>query len=183
MEAQISRKLVEYADNQDFLSENYNIGLNVVIATCPQSHPPKAPHPALPYLQGYLRKVFPNVQTTTKDLNAVFYASLFSEEQLKARFSPEEAAKIRKSYEAQQDAQAYRNIPRFISHHKTLEDALDEVTQQHQKRHGLEMESLRLRGNTFTYVSEHSGNSREGILESISRDAREGNLFYDFYNG
>ena len=171
MEVQISRKPVEYANNEAFLSENSNVGLNVLMATCPQSHPPTAPHPALPYLQGYLRKVFPNIQTTTKDLNAVFYAFLFSGEQLEARFSPEEAAKIRKSYEAQQDAQAYRDIPRFISHHKTLEDALDEVTQQHQKRHGLERESLRLRGNTFTYVSEHSGNSREGILEGISREA------------
>jgi len=183
MEVQISRKPVEYANNEAFLSENSNVGLNVLMATCPQSHPPTAPHPALPYLQGYLRKVFPNIQTTTKDLNAVFYAFLFSGEQLEARFSPEEAAKIRKSYEAQQDAQAYRDIPRFISHHKTLEDALDEVTQQHQKRHGLERESLRLRGNTFTYVSEHSGNSREGILEGISREAGEGNFFYDFYKG
>ena len=182
MEAQISRKLVEYADNQDFLSENYNIGLNVLMATCPQSHPPTAPHPALPYLQGYLRKVFPNVQTTTKDLNAVFYASLFSEEQLKARFSPEEAAKIRKSYESQQDAQAYRDIPRFISHHQTLEDALNEVTRQHQEKYRLKKESLILRGNNFTYVSEHPGNSREGILEGINRERREGNIFYDFYN-
>src|SRR3989338_11229553 len=117
MEVQISRKQVEYANNEAFLSENSNVGLNVLMATCPQSHPPTAPHPALPYLQGYLRKVFPNIQTTTKDLNAVFYAFLFSGEQLEARFSHEEAAKIRKSYEAQQDAQAYRDIPRFISHH------------------------------------------------------------------
>ena len=41
---------------------------------------------------------------------------------------------------------------------------------------------MQLRGNTFTYVSEHSGNSRKGILKGISRDAREGNLFYNFYN-
>mgnify|MGYP001600064750 FL=1 len=153
MEVQIGRNSADYANNQAFLSENSTVGLNVLMATCPQSHPPTAPHPALPYLQGYLREVFPNVQTTTKDLNAVFYASLFSEEQLKARFSPKEAVKIRKSYESQQDAEAYGDIPRFISHHRTLEDALDEVARQHQEKYGLEKESLRLRGNTFTNVS------------------------------
>ena len=140
MDAKIKLKSSGYADNQAFLSENPTVGLNVLMATCPQSHPPTAPHPALPYLQGYLREVFPNVQTTTKDLNAVFYASLFSEEQLKARFSPEEATKIRKAYKAQQDAQAYRDISRFIYYHRKLEDALDEVTKQHQEEYGLEKE-------------------------------------------
>jgi len=107
---------------------------------------------------------------------------LFSETQLKERFSPEEATRVRKSYEAQQDVHLYRDISGFISHHRTLEDALDEVTRQHQDKYGLEKEALQLRGNTFTYVSEHSGNSRKGILKGISRDAREGNLFYNFYN-
>ena len=183
MRLQIGQKPAEYTENQAFLSENANVGLNVLMATCPQSHPPTAPHPALPYLQGYLREVFPNIQTTTKDLNATFYASLFGEEQLNARFSTEEAVRIKKSYEAQQDAHAYRDVSGFISHHKTLEDALDEVTRQHQERYSLEKEALRLRGNTFTYVSENRGNSRQGILEGIGKEAREGNFYYDFYNG
>ena len=60
---------------------------------------------------------------------------LNGEEQLKTRFSSEEADKIRNSYKAQQDAQAYTNIPKFISHHQTLEDALDKVTKQHQEKY------------------------------------------------
>jgi len=165
-----------------FYSPNNGIDLKVLMATTPQSHPPIAPHPALPYLQGYLREVLPNAQTKIKDFNAIFYAYHLSEEQLQKRFSPEEATIIRGSYEAQRNEQEYSDVPSFIAHHKTLEDALSEISEQHQKLHGLEKESLHLRGNTFTYISEYSGNNREGILDAILPEAREGNFFFDFYN-
>ena len=165
-----------------FYSLNSSVELKVLMATAPQSHPPTAPHPALPYLQGYIREVLPNAQTVTKDLNAIFYAYILGEEQLQKRFAPEEVARIRSSYEAQRNKQAYKDVPSFVAHHKTLEDALNEISEQHQRLHGLERESLRLRGNTFTYISEHPGNSREGILKAISPEAREGNFFFDFYN-
>lgn len=165
-----------------FYSPNSSIDLKIFMATAPQSHPPTAPHPALPYLQGYVKEVLPNAQTITKDLNAIFYSYIFGEEQLQKRFSPEEAARIRNSYDAQRDEQAYRDVPSFIAHHKTLENALSEISDQHQKLYGLEKEPLHLRGNTFIYVSEYPGNSREGILKATSREAREGNFFFDFYD-
>ena len=40
---------------------------------------------------------------------------------------------------------------------------------------------MRLRGNTFTYVSEFPQNDRASIIEAISPENREKNFFYQFY--
>lgn len=172
---------IEEKPLDNYFEPNRDISLKLFMASSPQSHPPTAAHPALPYLQGYLNEVLPDVETTVKDLNAIFYAHLFSPEQLGSRFNPEQAQRIREAYLAQRDEEVYHDIPEFIDNHGTLEDALEQVSKQHQTKYGLKKESLRLRGNTFTYISEFPADDRKSVLEAISKDNREGNFFYDFY--
>src|SRR3989344_2795837 len=120
--------LTKYNEIQKrYFERDSETSLKVFMAPCPQSHPPTSPHPALPYLKGYLNETLPNTATTIKDLDAIFYSYVFSHERLRREFSPEEAQRIREAYLAQQDESAYRDIPRFIRGHKTLEDALDKV--------------------------------------------------------
>ncbi len=165
----------------DYFKPNSDVNLKVLMAVPPQSHPPTAPHPAIPYLKGYLGQTLPNVDVAQKDLNAIFFSYIFSPEELAKRFSSEEVAKIKQAYEAQRDIKIYRDIPKFIEAHKTLEHVLGEISRQHQSRYGLKKESLSLRGNTFTYVSELPADKRASILEAIGGKYREGNFFYDFY--
>lgn len=174
--------LQQYNETQE---ENFErdseTALNVFMAACPQSHPPTAPHPALPYLKSYLNRTLPDTTTTIKDLDAIYYSYVFSPERLRQEFSPEEAKRMREAYLAQQNEATYRDIPKFIVDHKTLEDALDEISSSHKQRRGLKKESIKLRGNTFTYVSERPANDRVSILESVEETNREDNLFYEFY--
>lgn len=167
--------------DENYFKPNPDVSLKVFLATCPQSHPPTAPHPALPYLKAYLNQTLPNAQVTQKDLDAIFFAYVFSPEELAKRFSPEEAARIRQAYEAQRDTRVYKDMPRFIQAHQTLEHALDEISRQHREAKGATRESLTLRGNTFTYVSDSLANSRQGILDAISPENRGKNLFYQYY--
>ena len=157
--------------------------LKVFLAYCPQSHPPTAPQPALPYLKAYLNQELPNVTVVQKDLNAIFLAHVFSTSELAKSFTAEQAEKVRAAYKAQKDIQIYQDTPRFIAAHKTLEVALDHISAKHQKEKNLmeKSESFPLRGNTFTYISEHTANSRRGILEAIKTEEREKNLFYTYY--
>ncbi len=166
---------------EEHFKPNNDVSLKVLLAVPPQSHPPTAPHPGLPYLKGYLEQVLPNVSITQKDLDAIYFSYVFSQEELTRRFPTEQAARIRDAYQAQRDIQVYKDVSRFIQAHSTLEDALDEISRQHQETHRLSRESLRLRGNTFTYISEFPVNSRQGILDAISPQNREKNLFYQYY--
>ena len=166
---------------EDYFKPDCDVNLKVLMAVTPQSHPPTAPHPAIPYLKGYLEQTLPNLEVTQKDFNAIFFSYIFSSDELAKRFTPEEAGIIREAYCSQRDINVYRDIPKFIEAHQTLENALDNITIQHQTKYGLKKESLRLRGNTFTYVSELSADDRASILKAVSRDYRESNFFYDFY--
>ncbi|HLD06999.1 MAG TPA: radical SAM protein [Candidatus Nanoarchaeia archaeon] len=168
-------------NQEPYFTTDSQISLNIFLAACPQSHPPTAPHCALPYLKGYLGQTLPNTHTTIKDLDAIYYAYAFSPEQLSSRFSPEEAERMREAYAAQQNISAYRDVARFIQHHKTLETALDRIAFSHRQERNLQKESIRLRGNTFTYVSERPSYQRASVLESVGEQHREDNLFYQFY--
>ena len=55
-----------------YLGVNEDVSLKVLLVATPQSHPPTAPHPALPYLKGYLGEVLPNVSVNQKDLDAIY---------------------------------------------------------------------------------------------------------------
>lgn len=166
---------------EDYFKPDTDVSLKVLLAVPPQSHPPTAPHPALPYLKGYLGQALPNVSVAQKDLDAIFFSYAFSQEELARRFSPQEAARIRQAYEAQRSSEIYQNVPRFIESHQTLEAALDEISKQHREANGATRESLTLRGNTFTYISDFLANSRQGVLDAISPQNREKNLFYQYY--
>ncbi len=165
----------------NYPSQNEGIECKVFLATSPQSHPPTSPHPALPYLKGYLAQTLPHVQVTQKDLDAIYFAYFFSQQELEKRFSHDKAQQIRTAYQAQRESRIYQDIPRFIDAHRTLEEALDEISRQHRQQRGLKKESLQLRGNTFTYISEYPANSRVGILKAIKPENREQNLFYGYY--
>ena len=174
--------LTQYNESQErYFERDSETSLKVFMATCPQSHPPTSPHPALPYLKGYLNETLPNTTTTTKDLDAIYYSYIFSPEKLVQEFSPEDAERTGSAYLAQQDESAYKNIPEFIKNHKTLEDALDKISSSHRQRRLLRKEGIKFRGNTFTYVSEKPANDRASILEAIAENARKDNLFYEFY--
>ena len=103
--------------------ESKEKGLNVFMTTCPQSHPPTAPHPAIAYLRGYIEQELPGTQTTGKDLNAIFYSYVFSREQLGKAFPEDRVEEIAQAYGAQRDEATYRDISRFIENHRTLEQA------------------------------------------------------------
>ncbi len=153
--------------------------LKILLAVAPQSHPPTAPHAAVPYLTGYLRHVFPNITVDQKDFDALYYSWLFRDQLPRHFSSPTLQQTIQAAYEGQQQTIAYTDIPSFIAAKQTLEDTLDIVSQQHRDRFGLRKEGLQLRGNTFTYVSETCGESREDIIQGIEN--RKTNIFYDFF--
>lgn len=158
---------------------NSGARLKVFLSCCPQSHPPTSPHPALPYLKGFLNHTLPNMKVVQKDLNAIFYSYIFSQKELSKR-APH-LTNAHAAYTAQMEDAQYRNIDTLIQNHKTLGDALTEISIQHQKIHHLTREGLRLRGNTFTYTPEVIVNSRKGILEAIDQKNVEKNIFYSYY--
>ena len=160
---------------------NEEEGLKVLLVTCPQSHPPTSPHPALPYLTGFLKERIPEVKVNQKDLDAIYYSWIFSTEQLQKQFPTEEAEKIREAYNTQQDAGAYENKDRFLEAKRTLESTLKAISQRHRRRYHLKKEGITLRGNTFTYVSEYETATGEGILETMSTENREKNIFYGYF--
>lgn len=166
---------------EDYFESNPTVSLKVFMAYCSQSHPPTAPHPALPYLKAYLGEVLPDVNVTQKDLDAIYYAHIFDPKQLNRRFSERDAIRIRRAYGAQREERIYRDISLFTENHQILENALDEISRQHHEDRGTKRESLTLRGNTFTYVNEYRTNTRNGILDAISTENRGKNLFYEFY--
>src|SRR3989338_9075379 len=174
-------KILSLEKSMGYFEPNKDVSLKVFLATCPQSHPPTSPHPALPYLKAYLQQTLPNTQVTQKDLDAIYFSYILSPEELAKRFPQEEAARIMQAYKAQRDIRVYQDIPKFIEAHQTLEETLDKISKQHQELHRLDKESLKLRGNTFTYVSEYSANSRQGILDATSPENRQKNLFYQYY--
>ncbi len=155
--------------------------LRAFLAYTPQAHPPTAPHPALPYLKAALGQALPAVSVDQKDLDAIYYAHVFDSAALRERFPPGRAAAIRAAYEAQQDPAAYRDIPRFLESHALLEGALADLSRQHRERTGAQQESLTLRGNTFTYVSDFPSNRRNGVLAALEPGNRERNIFYAYY--
>ncbi len=166
---------------EEEFASNARPASKVFMAYCPQSHPPVAPHIAIPCLKGFIGETLPNVKVTTKSLDSMFYSYLFSVEQLLRIFTPGEADRIREAYLAQRDMAAYHDIPRFIKMHKILESALAKISDWFMRAHNLGRESLVLRGNTFTYTSEYSSRDLEQVCKAVAEENRQKNLFYEFY--
>ena len=57
-------KIQSLEKSMGYFEPNKDVSLKVFLATCPQSHPPTSPHPALPYLKAYLQQTLPNTQVT-----------------------------------------------------------------------------------------------------------------------
>lgn len=157
-------------------------GARVFLASVPMGHQPINPHPATAYLKAFVQTALNDVLVFQKDLNSVAIDWLLSKTALsKFGFNEDIQTSIIRAKAAMQHVKTYHSFDTFHRHKQVLERAFDTISD-------LSQEQLRVRGNTFTYISRFSYRRRSGLLDAIAldkegKDNRKVNLFYDFYMG